>query len=270
MISGTFHQGSGLGNQLFRYITTRVLALDKGYEWGMEKPQNFKGDFFIDFNTGEDVETWEMDDFGCDYFEEKKVIENGVDIRGYDPEINFVQDNTIIEGEFQDQRYWIHRLPEIKEWLKVEPLEMPDDLCIINFRGGEFATVPDLFLPKEYWDSAIALMNKKYPPMVGDTVWQMRYEVHTDDPELARQFFPDIPIIENAMITGDKRYSNIGFNWRSIRYAKHLIIGNSSFPILPALLNEDVKEVIAPRYWARRNTKTWALPQNYYPKFTYI
>lgn len=267
MIAGIFHKGSGLGNQLFRYITTRVLALDKGYDWGMIGANDFKGGSFMHIDRGF-VFKGEINNF--QKFEEKKIVENGVDIRGYDPEVNFVEDNTIIDGEFQDERYWGHRLSEIREWLKVEPLEMPDDLCIINFRGGEFAQFPDLFLTKEYWDEAIKLMDAKYPAKVGDTVWQMRYEVHTDDPVTARQFFPNFKIVENQMTTSDKRYDQIALNWRSIRYAKHSIIANTSFAILPALLNEDVKEVIAPRYWARRNTKVWALPQNYYKKFTYI
>lgn len=268
MIAGIFHKGSGLGNQLFRYVTTRVLALDKGYEWEMCNEDWFKGGSFMNIDLAHAKNRIVPHDMKR--FEEKKIVENGVDIRGYDPEINFVEDNTLIDGEFQDERYWGHRLPEIREWLKVELLEMPDDLCIINFRGGEFAQFPDLFLTKEYWDEAIRLMEAKYPAKVGDTVWQMRYEVHTDDPVTARQFFPNFKIIENEMITSDKRYDQIALNWRSIRYAKHLIIANTSFAILPALLNEEVKEVIAPRYWARRNTQVWALPQNYYRKFTYI
>ncbi len=162
-----------------------------------------------------------------------------------------MEDNTIIDGEFQDERYFEHRLPEIREWLKVEPLGLPDDLCIINFRGGEFALYPDLFLPREYWYDAIHLMQSKYP--------NIRFEVHTDDRVTARKFFPKFAIMQD-----------MEWNWRSIRYAKHLILSNSSFAILPALLNENVKEVIAPKYWARRNTKVWALPQNYYKKFQYI
>ena len=35
MIVGTFWKGSGLGNQLHRYVMTRVLAADKGFEFGM-------------------------------------------------------------------------------------------------------------------------------------------------------------------------------------------------------------------------------------------
>lgn len=246
MIAGIFHEGSGLGNQLFRYVATRVLATDKGYKFGMIGTDRFKGSSFMNLDMGNPVDMeWSFS------FNEKKVVENGVDIRGYDPEINFVEDNTIIDGEFQDPRYFEHRLDEIREWLKVEPLDMPEDLCVIGFRGGEYTVFSDLFLPKLYWEKAMGMMRKKYP--------NIRFEVHTDDPVTAKKFFPELPIV----------YA-VGLNWRSVRYAKHLIIANSSFYILPALLNQDVKEVIAPRYWARHNTKTWALPQNYYKQFTYI
>lgn len=246
MIAGIFHEGSGLGNQLHRYVATRVLALDKGVHWGMISPELFKGCGFMSLDVGYTFTPALMNQFN-----EKKIVENGVDIRGYDPEINFVENNTIMDGEFQDSRYFMHRIDEVREWLKVEPLEMPDDLCVINFRGGEYTMVPELFLENEYWDRAIAEMLKIDPGM--------QFEVHTDDPITAQYFFPEYPIIRN-----------IGLNWRSIRYAKYLILSNSSFAILPALCSTEVKKVIAPRYWARHNTKVWALPQNYYKEFTYI
>lgn len=253
MIAGIFHQGSGLGNQLHRYIATRVLALDKGWDWMMwfrpdesGKREGFKGDFFLNQpewqTTGTMINEWK-------WWEEKRVNERGVDIRSYDPEINFVEDNTIIDGEFQDPRYFMHRIDEIKDWLKTESLEIDDDVCVIGFRGGEFAVFPDLFLTKEYWDEGISKMRAINP--------DMKFEVHTDDPVLAKEFFPDFPIIQD-----------IGINWRSMRYAKYAIIANSSFYILPRLLSDGI--TIAPRFWARRNTGVWALPSNYYPQFTYI
>lgn len=247
MIAGYFHRGSGIGNQLARYVATRVLALDKGLKFGMCNPEHFKGKDFMNLDMGGDAHS----SIFAHRFEEKKIVENGLDIRSYDPEINFVGDHTIIDGEFQDPRYFEHRLDEVREWLKVEPLEMSDDLCVINFRGGEYVGVKDLFLPKEYWDKAIAMMKEINP--------DMRFEVHTDDVVTARAFFPDYVCVHN-----------VGLNWRSIRYAKYLIISNSSFAILPALLNTNVEKVIAPRYWARHNIGVWALPQNYYKQFTYI
>lgn len=250
MVGSYFHNGSGLGNQLFRFVASKVVAEDKGFQHGMVNPNNFKGASFmkLPLEFGMNVDSkWS-------YWVEKEVRDaKGTDIRSYDPEFNFIQDNTIIDGEFQDERYWNHKLDNVRKWLTVEPLNMPEDLCVIGFRGGEYSIFPDLFLTKEYWDKAISMMIQKYP--------EMRFEVHTDDPETARKFFPIYPITHD-----------IGLNWRSVRYAKHLIIANSSFFIFPALLNEDAKEIIAPRYWARRsaNPPVWAQPQNYYSRFTYI
>ncbi len=254
MIAGFLHQGSGTGNQLFRYIAIRVVALDKGYEWGMVynpdgsgKEEGFKGKFFLEQpKLVSPMGTFKL-------WDEKKVVENGIDIRSYDPEINFVEDNTIIDGEFQDPRYFEHRMPEINKWLAVKPLPFPTDICVIGFRGGEYALYPDLFLRGEWWGSAIEKMREINP--------NMQFEVHTDDPILAKQFFPDFSITHDVEL-----------NWRSMRYAKYAIIANSSFYIMPRLLkhHEDSETLtIAPRYWARHNIKKWALPSNYYKQFLY-
>lgn len=253
MIYGYLHEGSGLGNQLHRYVATRVLALDKGFDYGMVttrdysgKGVGFKGHFFHEqpnIVPKGDWNTWT----------EKKVIENGVDIRGYDPEINFVGDNTIIEGEFQDARYFAHRMKEINEWLKADPLEVPDDLLMVGFRGGEYKAFEHLFLTKEYWDTAFEKAR--------DLGHFTGIQVHTDDPETARTIFPAEPIADMAI------------NWRAMRNAKAAVIANSSFYILPRLLKhwEDPDAItIAPRYWARHNTGVWALPQNYYSQFRYV
>ena len=246
MIAGIFHQGSGLGNQLHRYIATRVLAADLGVPYGMDNHDNFKGKDFMPLDMGKNPQ-W----LSGVWNEERVENEQHVDIRPYDEKIKLVKDNTKIDGEFQDFRYFGHRLDEVREWLKVEPLDLPDDLCIINFRGGEYVGVPDLFLPKEYWYEAIKKMREVNP--------DMKFEVHTDDYLTAFQFFPGLNITVD-----------IALNWRSVRYAKYLILSNSSFAILPALLNENVKLILAPMYHAGYNVKYWKLPQNEYKRFTYI
>ena len=214
----------------------------------MVNTQGFKGKDFmdLDMNASED---WDF------HIEEPagKVIPH-LDLplweektNYYNPEFNFVPDNTIIDGEFQDERYF--NIDRVREWLKVEPLEMPDDEVVIGFRGGEFSYVPDLYLTPDYWKQAVSMFPGK------------RFEVHTDDPLRAGQMlgFLNCPIIHD-----------IGLNWRSVRYAKNLIIANSSFYIFPALLNENADLIVAPRYWARRNTGEWHMPQNYYKRFFYI
>ena len=258
MIYCRFHDGSGLGDMLHRYITVRSLADKKGYEFGAIG--NFKGDFFLE----QPKQTSSPIQFNV--FEEKCVTNsNGVDIRSYDPEINFVEDNTIIDGSFEDDKYWRHNLDNISKWLAVEPLNVPEDKVILGFRGGEYAGNSDLFLPQEYFMQGIGFMVKSGEKTV---------DVHTDDPHLAKEFFKPLPItvIENERISHSK-HTNMEFNWRSARYAKYAIIPNSAFFILPRLLkhHEDPTAVtIAPRGWARRNTKTWARPACYYPEFTYL
>ncbi len=252
MITGLIHPGSGLGNQLHRYVATRVLALDKGYDFGFIGDGYFKGKDFMNLDFGEtliphphisiEVGGKIVERDGSPLWEEW-------DKHCYDPDINFVEDNTIIDGNFEDERYFEHRLPEIDKWLKVKEWNIPDDVCVIGFRGGEYYTIPELGLPVEWFYEAMTKMVYLNP--------LMKFEVHTDDEVLAKRFFPDLPIIRN-----------IELNWRAMRYAKYTIIANSSFYVLPRLLSGGV--TIAPRYWNRYNIKKWDYPQGYYKSFRYI
>ncbi len=249
MIIGLWHPGSGVGDQLFCYLAARLKSEELGVDFGMVG--DFKGEAFMELDRGIVIDAPYIIESPAG----KIVVQNDMPVfegqRWYDPEFNFITDNTIIDGcMMQDPRYFMHRIDDIREWLKVEPLEVPDDVCVIGFRGGEYAMVPDLFLTTEYWSTAIEKMRKINP--------LMKFEVHTDDPDTAKKFFPDLNIIHD-----------VGVNWRSVRYAKHLIIANSCFFILPSLLG-DANKIIAPRYWARHNIKEWSLPQNYYKEFTYI
>lgn len=248
MIYGFIHKGSGLGNQLHRYVATRTLAERKGYLFSMINRGGFKGKSFMNLDMGlpNDLEFHIEEPAG------KVVVNSGLPLweektNYYNPEYNFITNNTIIDGEFQDERYF--DLDKVNDWLKVEPMNIPDSVCVIGFRGGEFSVFPELFLAPQYWQEAIGIMRTMNP--------QMRFEVHTDDPKMAMDFFPQFKVIHD-----------IEMNWRSMRYAKYAIIANSSFYILPRLLSKGT--TIAPRYWARHNTKEWSMPQNYYSKFTYI
>lgn len=246
MIAGIFHQGSGIGNQLHRYVMTRVLALDKKLDFGMINPELCKVNSFMNLDMGVVVKNLQLE-----YFEKKELNDAGVDVRDYDWQgISYVHDNTLIDGEFQGEKYYEHHRDKIDHWLSVKPLLKEDDVCVIGFRGGEYVGVPELFLPRGYWSKAIQMMKDINP--------KMRFEVHTDDPKIAEHFFPDYPILQDPEM-----------NWRSVRYAKYLIIANSSFYIFPAWLNKDAF-VIAPQYWARPYSGYWALQQNQYKDWNYI
>lgn|SRR3990167_1078029 len=256
MLIGKIHIGSGLGDQLFSYLATRFIALNNNYDFGFIGKENFKGKDFMDLDWGKEVDLKYRIEFPAGKLEIDEPHKLYIfDKPYYDPLFNFVEDDTVIDGtNAQDERYW--DLEQVNRWLKVEPLKTFDDVCIVGFRGGEYATVRELFLTSDYWTEAIGLILSK---------GIKKFEIHTDDVKLAKDLFcellswPDFEVIHD-----------IGVNWRSIRYAKHLIIANSAFFILPSLLNRETQEVIAPKYWAGRNVKEWRRPQNYYKKFTYI
>lgn len=256
MIAGIFHEGSGLGDQLFRYITVRTLAEEKGWRFTIINPENFKGDAFLALDMGK------RDHAGtASHFYEKEVRDvDGTDIRSYDPEINFIENNTAVDGSFEDSKYWEHNLAHINKWLAVEPLKVPDDLCIISHRGGEYKLYPELYLPDAYWHYSISKMLEINP--------KMKFQIQTDDSPEARRIFPSFEVIDNQEIS-HSRHSNMSYNWRAIRYANYLIVGNSAFSIIPSLLSP-AKVILAPRYHAGHNVGIWKRPACYYERYQYI
>ncbi len=241
MIVGQIFAGSGIGNQLHRYIMTRVLAKELGVDFGFEGIVNFKGNSFLNLEWGK-IPVWDKE-----FIEKKIVNDQGVDIRGIDTSINFIQNSTRIDGEFQDERYWEKHRENVDKWLKVEPMNL-GNICVINLRGGEYKIFPDLYLTKKYWNEAIKI--KRQQGVKG-------FVVVTDDIEEAEKFFPEFIISHE-----------IGRDWRAIRYAKHLILSNSSFAILPAWLGQG--DIIAPKNWARHNIGIQSTRQNIYKNWNYI
>lgn len=258
MIIGIIHKGSGLGDQLFSYIATRVRAADLGVDFGFVGKEFFKGASFMNLDWGKKVDyAFEIEEPSGKIvipFIKEPLFE--LNKPYYDPEFNFIPDGSVIDGYgAQDIRYFEHRLHEVREWLRVEPLKIQDPVIIMNIRGGEYKLVSELYLPKEYWDLGL---NKIYDLQDQGLIFP---EVHTDDPEEVKKNFT-FPVV-----------SNIEQNWRSLRHAKHAIISNSAFAIIPRLLKhlEDPEAItIAPKFWAGRNVGEWRRPGNYYKKFTYV
>ena len=248
MIIGTWHPGSGVGDQIFCYLAARVIAERLGVDLGMVG--EFKGESFIKLDRGKKVSI----SYIVEQPAQKIVIQNDWPVfesktNYYNPEFNFIEDDTIVDGcTLQDERYW--DLPLVKEWLNSDILKMKEDVCVINLRGGEYRVFSELLLPVSYWNKAIEEMKKINP--------NMKFEVHTDDLELAKIFFPEYKAIHD-----------VGLNWRSVRDAHYSILSNSAFGIIPALLSP-AKKIIAPRWWARHNIKEWSMPSNYYSRFQYI
>lgn len=267
MIATEILNGQGLGNQLFCYVTTRCVALDRNLSFGIkdtgwmgDRRYNRHGIYWMDLDMGEIVPE-NMSIYNEIVIRHKTntcLHDNsiGCDIRPYDIGLVNVPDNTLIFGIMQDERYFYHRKSEIKKWLKVKPeydcFDFSDEnLCIMNFRGGEYVGYDELYLERRYWINAIRNM-KKYNPL-------MKFIIITDDVESANLIIPEV-----------KAYHfDIGKDYAIIKNAHYLILSNSSFSFFPSFTSETLKMAIAPKYWARHNVSDgyWSTEQNLYSDY---
>ena len=249
-----------IGDHLTRYAICRSVAEKNGYKWGINKVTShdyFSGKeqmFFLDIDYGESNNTpyGELPEGITSVWEEKYEHYDTHDFYPFQPDIFDVKDNTkLIVRCGQDARYF--NRSKVKEYfrfrqecadqskqvLKNNNIELNENLTVLNIRGGEYRGVGDLFLPKKYFNDAMGAMIDKN--------FKMKFVVITDDPGYFRQFF-NMPVHHFDIMT----------DYYIINHAQNLILSNSAFGIFSTWTNENVKNVIAPKYWARHNLNTWA------------
>ncbi|MBQ6887392.1 MAG: glycosyl transferase [Lachnospiraceae bacterium] len=271
MIGTEIFEGAGLGNQLFFYVTTRCIAEDLGYDFGLITPEYFAnnihsdcGLYFMDLDMGKPVK---REDFKKVYEEKedrlfignsKHDLIHGAYVTGTDEQMFHVEDGTLLVGNMQSEEYYIKHKEEIREWLRVKEEYdcmdyCKDNLCIIHLRCSDYLGSPELYLKKKYWLHGMKNMKKINP--------DMEFMIITNDVNEAGKILPGIPAYN----------FDLAKDYAIIKNAKYLLLANSSFTYFPVFTSETVKVVIAPKYWARHNVSDgyWASEQNIYTGFTY-
>ncbi len=268
MIGTELIKGYGLGNQLFFYVTTRCMAMEKGVDFGFINPGQIgnvfhsnKGMYFMDIDMGVEIPMEDKDKFNIFVEQDDRLymgnskhdMSNGCYISGADPKMFDIKDNTLIYGNMQDESYFEKYRDEIRNWLYVKPEAesyeyTSDDLCIINIRGGEYTDHPELYLDRRYFLHAIENMKKINP--------NMRFMVVTEDEESAKKVLPEY----------ECHHFDMGKDYVTIKNARYLILSNYSFSIMPVITSTELKYAIAPKYWARHNVSDgfWSSEQNIY------
>ncbi len=272
MLGIEMQEGFGLGNQLFFYVTTRCLAMDKGYKFSVLDPEHLAnnmhsdcGLYFMDLDYGEKSV---KEDYEHIYHEKedrlfagnsKHDLTHGVYVTDTDKGLFDVEDNTLLYGNFQSEDYFINHKAEIKEWLKVKPEYdckeySRDNLCIMHLRCSDYMGSPELYLRRGYWLKAMKHMRGINP--------EMEFMIITNDVEEAGKFLPGVPAYNFDLA---KDYS-------IIKNARYLLLANSSFAYFPAFTSDTVKYILAPKYWARHNVSDgyWASEQNIYAGWHYM
>ena len=268
MIVTEIYRGSGLGNQIWNLVVSRILAERHGYQWGVKKTTPFKARKFMpNFDFGNEITTGITPKEGQKPYKLPDGIEHYIRER-YDPLPqcghtgiffdeylwNNLPDNSKIDGLFQCMSYIKERKNDIRKWLEhnVNVLDYSnDDICIVHFRGGEYLITAS-WCPPEYYNMAKDLMLKQNP--------NMKFVAVTDDPENCKKFIPWASVVGSTTLseredieqgTGFFKYTggNIGVDYSILHNAKNVIMSASTFSFWPVWTSQKNPNVIAPKYW---------------------
>ena len=272
MIVTELYHGQGFGNQLFVYVATRLLAERRNLDFGIQSPFKFKAPTLMNLDMGNEViggsgrEGGPPDSLpqGIEYY--YKEYEHG---RGHHlsddsrrltlTDANFftIPDNTKVEGMFQSEGYFHHEFDRIGKWLKYNPEFDHDDtnvkdLCVINFRGGDFIGNPGCYPPESYWRKAIENVRQMNP--------KMKFIVVTDDPKTSKTMLPEFETYHQGLLPWDMvtkagvRTSRMGaWDYIALNKCRNIICSTSTFACFPLWLNKNLEICIAPKYWHDHN-----------------
>jgi len=264
VLATEFIHGQGLGNQLFCYVTTRMLAHRLGYDFGIgglrnagDSRVNKKGFYFMNLDYGKEVpdNLTRYDEYRHGLWTDAQLR---TDIRLTDKKLLSIPDNTIIYGNLQSEEYFGDRLDLVKSWLKVnEEYEHMDtngeNICVMNFRGGDMVGNAGGFVPRNYWDKSIQKMIEYNP--------KMQFCIVTDDVESANRMLPEYPAY----------HVDVAWDYVAIKNARHVIASTSTFACFPLWTSETLEYCIAPKYWFHHNLSHgwWSLGCSIYSFPTY-
>jgi hypothetical protein len=256
------------------------VAEKLGFEWGIDPSPTH------DYHNGMNQMYFMNVNFGkkpsgkFDNFHENWITYNHngdiINITMLDERVYSISDNTKLIGHngayggiYQCENYFIERKEDVRSWFTINEeyskqydqklkdlgVTLDDNLCVINFRGGEYRNIPKVLCRREYWRDSINHMLFLNP--------NMKFVVITDDPEYSRIFMP-FPI--------PTYHIDIGFDFYVVNQARWVILSNSTFGWWAAWLNNKTNKILAPKYFASHNTSDgfWCVGEIYTSSFNYV
>lgn len=276
--------GQGLGNQLWAYAATRAIAEHRNMNFAIMGQERFKGKDFIEIDFGLMLSEGKSQKEGepplqlpkelTNYRKERKyhAHKSNFDVSPLDEFLLDCPVNCKIDGNFQSIIYIEKNFKDLKKWIIVKDEKTPSNWCIIHIRGGDFKSISELFIIKNYYRNAMEYLKTIYP--------DIQFKCVTDDPDYANKILNhEIEIIGSSKLGyKDKQQAShhtggpIDIDFKLLMSAKYLIIPYSSFSWWAAFLNELKVIVIAPKYWALfgSDRKIWSTYEIATPGFTYL
>jgi Glycosyl transferase family 11 len=288
IIASEFYRGQGLGNQLWSYVVTRILAEQQGFQFGIVGRDKFKGKSFMGLDNGIDLAKGVSAEGGPplklptgirNYYSEMKVVDEELqlDVSGIDTSMYQLSPNTKIDGNFQSYSYLEGNEDRVRSWFTLDQVRTswsvpPKQTCVVHVRGGDFKNLAHCTLGAKYYEDAVTFMGTKF----GIT----KFLAVTDDPEFAATVLPKSVEIISPRQPGkqDKLQArhhigvDVAGDFATIVTADYLIISNSSFAWWAAFLNTKFVACIAPKYWSAHNLdlSVWSTSDIITPRFTYL
>jgi hypothetical protein len=244
-----------LGNNLFQYAFCRIASTKQDCNFYIPKNKeesiSFYGDCSRKFNkhfelpnesnphfwTGEKL--FEID-FGINDGFISKCIGN--------VSVENVTNGTLLVDFYQSDSYLLEfRNIILNDWYKFKKSVVDDSIslldkynvdeyCYIHLRGRDYKTIPQYFLPIDYYIQGMKKIKEIVP--------NIKFLVITDDIEQSKIMFPDSEVISNT--------TEIDFYLLS--KSKYKIIPNSSFSWWASWLSQENKMTIAPNNWFNYNS----------------
>ncbi len=270
MICNELYNDQGLGNQLWNYAVTRIIAKKNGYGFSILKSERFKGKDFIDIDFGTPLAGGQTSKRGyvfklphgiTSYYDERRELLGTVlsdmtdEISRTDPHLLNLPPNTKFQGNCQSTKYLDGYREDVLQWIRIkEPYSastLDPRICVIHLRLGDFMQSKS-FLPISYYRNAMAYIKSIDEHVI--------FQCVTDQKEEAEKLLPGVTIIGSAVTGTDDAHKAghhhggpVGIDFCLLKNAHYLIIPNSSFSWWAAYLNTNKKIVVAPKYWARFN-----------------
>lgn len=262
-----------LGNNLFQYSFCRIAALKN--ECNFYIPSNIeeatslysycsqKLRVYLQMPEPTNPHYWTGEEifditFGTNDWEVNKLFLD-------DLNIDSVRNGNFLHGFYQSESYLLDYRGIIKnDWLsfKADLINKnknllqkynTEDYCFIHFRGTDYKTIPQFFLPLSYYESAINYLTSRKS--------SLKFVVITDDYQEAKNYFPNFEILSNSQST----------DFYLLSHAKYRIIPNSSFSWWAAWLSDDSSITLAPNKWFNYNSSDERFsPDNKSQFFIYI
>ncbi len=200
---------------------------------------------------------------------------SGVDISGTDNALLNLPTSSKFDGNCQSSKYLNGYRSKILTWIKVKNkgrfFKQSGNECIIHIRGGDFSGITDVLLPREYYINAMEQIRK--------IDRDVNFYCVTDDPKFAARIIPKVKIIGSSEVNMDDPYKAkhhiggpVSVDFRIMMNARYLVISNSSFSWWAAYLNNRVRKIIAPKYWASFNKSNgyWSTGDIITDRFDYL